>query len=129
MKKTLVYLAVPYTHKQKKVMKERFRVVTLASAILVKKYAQPNFSPITQSHLQAKAGNIPGNWDFWKFVDTLFVKRLDELWVLMIPGWLESTGVQAEIKIAKKAGIPIKYLMFEETTEEITFYKEIDLEI
>ena len=32
------------------------------------------------------------------------------LMVLMLDGWVESVGVQAEIKIAKELGIPVQYI-------------------
>jgi hypothetical protein len=36
--------------------------------------------------------------------------RCDEVVVLMLDGWEESIGVQAEIRIARELGKPVRYL-------------------
>lgn len=105
----LVYLAVPYTHPKRSVREFRFKRVTEVSAMLVSQ-GIANFSPITQSHLQAKHYKLPHTWDFWKRIDTIFLERCDSLFVLTLEGWESSVGVTAEIDIARRLGKPIRYL-------------------
>jgi len=35
---------------------------------------------------------------------------VDEVWVLMLPGWDQSTGIKAEIEIAKKMGKSVSFV-------------------
>jgi hypothetical protein len=73
------------------------------------------YSPISHTHPIAEAANgtLPRGWDFWGGYDRTMILCCDRLLVLQIDGWKESTGVQAEIKIAEEMEIPIEYI-FEE---------------
>jgi hypothetical protein len=110
----LTYLACPYSHPKKGVREGRFQLCTLAAAWWMKRFPRSNvFSPITHSHpLHAIAG-MDGTWQFWKRVDEQYLRLCKRIVVLTIPGWKESIGVQAEIKIAKRLNIPITYLKIE----------------
>ncbi len=44
-----------------------------------------------------------------KHQDRALLERCDQLVVLMLDGWRESVGVQAEILIASELGIPTRY--------------------
>lgn len=108
--KSYIYIASPYTHKNKKVMDKRFKQV-LRLAAKLKLDGHVVFSPIVHSHMIAtQFPKIKTNWDFWKFDDTVFLKRSSELWVYCIPGWDKSVGVAAEIAIARKYKKPIKFI-------------------
>jgi hypothetical protein len=105
----LTYLACPYTCKTAKLRRERFLFATRACKYLMEKEGLNVFSPITHSHPLYELG-MRGDWDFWKRVDIEYIRLSEKIVVLMLPGWLESKGVTAEIKIAKEMGIPIEYL-------------------
>ena len=115
------YLAGPYTHKDRAIMDKRFEQLTLVSAVL---YAAGvyTFSPITQSHWQAKMYNLPTNWEGWQEFDSEMVKRCDGLYVLAIPGWRDSVGVTAEIEVAREYDIPISIIIFDEDTQEFEIH-------
>jgi len=106
----LVYLACPYTHKDKAVMEERFHAVNKVAATLIQE-GRYVFSPISQSHPISQAGALPTNWDYWHAYDRLILSCCSTLVVLMLDGWHLSTGVQAEIAIAKELGLYIEYLL------------------
>lgn len=109
----LIYLACPYTHKDPKVIQERFEAVNkLASALMSEGFYI--FSPISHTHPIALAGNLPGGWDYWEGYDKAIISRCAGLWVFKLPGWEQSKGVQAEIKIAKEIGLPIEYIDYED---------------
>jgi hypothetical protein len=38
------------------------------------------------------------------------LNRCDVLFVLMLPGWIDSDGLQGEIAFAKQKGMPIIYI-------------------
>jgi hypothetical protein len=79
------------------------------------------FSPIVQSH------NLPCNvgervsFEFWKDFDVETITRMDELWVLCIPGWKESKGVTGEIEVALLQG---KVILFLNTPDDKLAYRE-----
>jgi hypothetical protein len=67
------------------------------------------FSPIAHSHSIAKYG-LPVDWSFWEAQDRRLLQACDEVWVLMLDGWCESVGVQAEIRIAQTLGKPVRFV-------------------
>lgn len=105
----LIYLAAPYTHKERAVMVERFERINAIAAKFMAAGLYV-FSPISHTHPIADAGTLPRGWDFWKGYDETMISRCNQLYVLMLPGWRESTGVNAEMEIAEKMGIPIYYV-------------------
>jgi len=104
----IVYLASPYSHPDPAVRQARYRAVCRAAAALLAA-GQPVFSPIAHSHPLVEYG-LPADWSFWQRYDQELLARCDELVVLMLPGWCESVGVQAEIQIARELGKPVRYL-------------------
>lgn len=109
MKGELVYLASPYSHKDKAVMEERFRKVNKVAAKLMT-MGMHVFAPISHTHPIALEGELPKGWDFWEAYDTAMISRCTSLIVVMLDGWKESVGVQAEIKIAKQYELPVSYV-------------------
>ena len=109
MSKELIYLATPYSHEDKSVSLHRFNVVNDVAAKLMKE-GKIVFSPISHSHTIAVENDLPVDWEYWKESCETFVTRCDRLMVLTVDGWKESTGVQEEIKIAEREGIPIEYI-------------------
>lgn len=104
------YLAVPYSHRNKDVQQLRFESVTRAAAWLMSNYGWNVLSPITHSHPLHVLGSVPGDWTFWKQVDTEFLQCSNRIIVFTLPGWRESTGVSEEQVIAEKLGLPKQYL-------------------
>lgn len=107
--KPLVYLACPYTHKDRAVRVSRFNAANEAASKLMLGGAYV-FSPISHTHPIAEAGGLPLGWDFWEGFDRAYIGHSRKLIVLRIEGWKESTGVRAEIVIAQEAGIPVEYI-------------------
>lgn len=105
----LTYLACPYTAKTQRARRDRFDAANHATKYLMETEKLNVFSPITHSHPLHEIG-MRGDWEFWKAVDMEYLRISEKVVVLMLPGWVESVGVQAEIKIAKSMGIPVEYL-------------------
>jgi len=101
----LIYLACPYSHKNPKVRQRRFRAVTGASLELMKR-GHLVFSPITHSHPIAtlKGNKFKSDFNAWKEFDFRMLSVCDSLYVLCLPGWTSSIGVQEEVKMAGKMG-------------------------
>jgi len=68
------------------------------------------FAPICHSHPIARFG-LPTDWSFWERQDREHLARCDEVVVLLLDGWRESRGVQAEIRLAENLGKPVRYLV------------------
>lgn len=113
----LAYLATPYTHRLKRMRDARAQAVTLMSATLTLDKLV-NYSPITHEAEKRKLMELPHTWGFWRYVDLTFIDHTDEVWVLCLEGFKESTGVSAEIRYAKKTNKPVKYIL--PTVDKVT---------
>ena len=104
-----IYLACPYSHKDPKIRDERFYAVSKkAGEIMQQGYTV--FSPISHSHPIDMIFDDPQDHGFWLKQDVHFIDWADEIWVLSLDGWLESYGVQWEIKYAKGQGKEVKII-------------------
>ena len=105
-----IYLACPYSDKDKLVELYRFKKVNqVAAKLMLMGFAI--FSPI--SHSVPIAEHIPdsnNDHDFWLSQDKEFIDVCDEMYVLCLKGWHESFGVNWEIKYVKKQRKPITYI-------------------
>ena len=105
-----IFISSPYSSSEQKIVDERFRKVCLTCADLLRK-GYIVFSPIAHGHSIVQVDkNIPTDWDFWNSYCRWFITNCDELWVLTLDGWQDSTGVKAEIEIATKLGKEVKYI-------------------
>ena len=105
----MIYLAVPYSGTPKE---QEWRFVCanhVAGAIL--NMGIDVFSPISQTHPIAQQCGLEGTWERWSSYDEKVLARLcDGVYVLMLEGWKESTGVQAEIDIAVKLNKRVEFI-------------------
>ncbi len=106
---TLVYLATPYSHPDESVRVTRWREVTRIAAQLMRD-GQLIYSPISHTHHMACEFGLPTAWEFWQAHDTAILRACRKLIVLQQEGWQESTGVNAEIEIARELYIDVEYL-------------------
>ena len=104
----MIYLGSPYSHPEPAVREMRFDAACKAAAVLMQR-GHLVFSPVCYSHQIAKHG-LPTDWVFWEKYDRAILRRCEEVWVLMLPGWESSRGVQAEIKIAREMGMPVEFI-------------------
>lgn len=110
-----IYLATPYSTPKpgRKVAHEglleaRFRLVTRVAAVLFL-YKHKVFSPITHSHPMTMISPIelPKTFEFWREFDESMIDWSDYVVVLKFPGYIESKGVQSEIRHALIRGKPV----------------------
>lgn len=112
----MIYLATPYSDPDPAVREHRYREACRYAASLMRA-GNHVFSPIAHSHGIAQH-DVPGDWAYWESLDRRFLEMCDEVGVLMLDGWHESKGVQAEIRIARELGKPGTHLRPEALTEE-----------
>jgi len=104
----MIYLASPFTHSDPAVRQQRFEAACRAAAALISR-GKTVFSPISHSYGICRYG-VPLDWRFWERHDRCHLQSCDEVVVLMLDGWSESVGVQAEIAIAHELGKPVTFL-------------------
>ena len=99
-----IYLAIPYSGNEN----SSFVKANRKAAELMN---QGNivFSPISHTHPIASQCDLPADWEFWKKQDESFIEWCDAVYVYCLPGWRESRGVVAEIKLAINLGKEIIY--------------------
>jgi hypothetical protein len=104
----LIYLAAPFSSNNPAVCEQRFHAVCRHAASMMKK-GQHVFSPLSHGYGLACYG-LPTDWSFWEAYDRTMLSFCAELMVLMLDGWKESIGVQAEIAIARELGKPVSFV-------------------
>ena len=109
MIKRLVYLAVPYSHADPKVVQDRVSKVNQVAARLMREGIIV-FSPISYCHPLAIAENLPTDWKYWQEYLEAYMHCCHKLIVLKLDGWETSVGVSAEIKIARELELEIEYM-------------------
>ena len=119
----MIYVAAPYSDTYRSVVEERFNTTEKIVASMISA-GLPVISPVIHCHEMARNYNFPIEFEFWKTYCLDILRASDILYVLMLDGWRESLGVQAEIEFAKKNGIVVMY--FDANGALISdFYKEI----
>ena len=109
----MIYIASPYTHKNKKVMQQRYEEVVALCAYLAKE-GHSVYSPIAHWHPIALLHDLPRDKAWWKVVDEDMIVIAKQLWVLMLDGWRASKGIAREILFAKNNAIRVKYIQIRE---------------
>ena len=114
----LIYLASPYS-KYPKGKEAAFKEICIKAGQLMSE-GHTLFCPIAHSHPIEETGSIKDpTHGFWLKQDFAVLVYCHELWVYKMPGWEESYGVKREIEFAKAWEIPIKYLEYEEITNDV----------
>lgn len=91
----MIYIASPYSHRDASQREERY----LALCSFCAEQARRGlivYSPILHWHPTAVRWDLPTDWDFWAQQCLPMLEKADELWVLCLPGWLNSRGVTIE---------------------------------
>lgn len=108
----VIYLACPYSHRDRYVEMYRARLATkCATQLILRGYMV--YSPLTYGReiiahaLMYNRRMIPGDWLAWRELDSRIIRVCDEVYVLNLLGWRESVGVAAEIELARKLGKPV----------------------
>ncbi len=100
----MIYLASPYSHPDRRVCQSRFDAACRKTAEIMRT-GRLVFSPVVHGHPLVRFG-VPGDWMYWESFARHQLRWCDELVVLMLDGWEESHGVQAEIRMARELGKP-----------------------
>lgn len=104
----LVYLGSPYTASTIAEMESRFKAVCQEAADLMLEGYEV-FSPIVHSHPLSDYMDpkLRTDHDFWMKQDLAILKHADFMYVLQLPGWTLSRGLNREMEFATANGIPV----------------------
>ncbi len=105
---TFGYLACPYSHRDKHVMHARHVQICMIAARLIEGGAK-FYCPIAHTHPIAHYGGMDlHDLKIWIPFDRPMMAKCDELWIVKMDGWQESSGIQYER--AAFVGRPIREL-------------------
>lgn len=105
----MIYLASPYSHIDPTVREQRYQEAFNAVGHFIFTANLPVFSPIVYCHklaIEHSAGTDAATWERFNFA---MLSRAQALYILCLPGYEYSIGVQKEINFAKDLRIPRAY--------------------
>lgn len=112
---SLIYLAAPYNDPDPEVVQGRMTIVTYELARLASE-GSVAFSPLLMHYCLNAGIELPSDYKFWKNYCLTMLRKSDKLYVLTLPGWENSPGVQSEIRAASEWGIPLSYFYTSHST-------------
>lgn len=107
----IIYFASPYSHNDKEIVEERYRLTANKVAELTAN-GEIVLSPIVYGHTLLQFKEMPGDWEFWKNFCQSFLIKSDEMLIFKLPGWDKSEGIISEIELAESLGIKISYIEY-----------------
>ena len=112
------YLASPYTSGDKFLRADRYRAAVKATEALMLA-GEVVFCPVAYGHSfeQKIHRNFPH--DYWMRWSRAMLASASRLYVLTVPGWGTSKGVEIEVRLAMDLGIPITGYAFGPDAEDI----------
>lgn len=105
----MIYLASPYSHPSEVQRETNYQLVMEAASMLIND-GRIIFSPIVHCHAMAEEHNMPTDFTFWNSYCLGMVDACTAFYVLKIPGWKQSKGLEAEFLHARKLGKTLKML-------------------
>ena len=109
--KGYVYLASPYTHDDVYVREDRFLQAIRACAYALNTLRVNVTNSIVFTHPILIRYKMPVEWEFWAHYDGVVICTCEEVWVLCIPGFTQSKGLNSELRLARQLKKPIRYMI------------------
>lgn len=106
----MIYLASPYSHEDPSIEAYRFDAVCRTAARLIVAGVVV-VSPIAHSHpIYVREPATGATFEQWQELDETLLLASEEMWILGLPGWEQSRGVNSEARFAARNGIPVKVI-------------------
>jgi len=103
------YLASPFSSPDPLVEWSRYMEARRAVAGLARLRIWA-YSPIVHWFEVAREFKLPTDAAFWQDANRAMICSSRGVYVLMLPGWKESVGVNQEVALAETMRLPIRYL-------------------
>lgn len=107
------YLCSPYSHEDPAVRQKRFEEAQRCAYSLQER-GFILVEPIGSNHYKSVTFNVSPSFTYWKKTCEALIDRTDGIVVLLMDGWQESKGVQAEIRYAKSLDKEVVYMKVED---------------
>lgn len=102
----MIYVASPYSHPNHIIRDRRFRQTQEFIVNCLRTQGLAVFSPIVYWHSMAKEELFPTDAAHWLSFNMNMLRRSECIFVLQIPGWETSKGMEVEMKMASALFIP-----------------------
>lgn len=104
----VIYVCAPYSHPD--IIVRDYRMAAFSN-YMAQQLLKGNVvvSPLMCHYLLPFEPKLKTDWGTWKEYSTTLMERSDEVHVLTLQGWEESTGVQQELQLALLMHLPIWY--------------------
>lgn len=112
MQSDIIYLASPYTSRDFNIRQMRYEQVKEKTALLLKQGFNV-FSPIVYTHPMATEYAFNDTSEYWLTIVLPYLKRCDQMWIYMMPGWQDSHGIAVEVETAEANNIPVRHLSYD----------------
>lgn len=100
------YLASPYTSSDKFERANRYRAALKATMDLMAA-GEVVFCPVAYGHSLETKLHVSFPYEYWVRWSRAMLAGASRLYVLTIPGWEASKGVEIEVRLALDLGIPV----------------------
>lgn len=105
-----IYLASPYSHESRAVRKLRYNAVCKKAAEL-KMASLIVYSPIAHwAPIEDMFPEVGRSHAEHRDTNECLIRCAERVMVLMLEGWQQSIGVEAEVVYAQRIGKPIEYI-------------------
>lgn len=116
----MIYLASPYSHPDPDIRRGRAQIAAAVAAELTKRGHQV-YSPIAYSTFLCRQYGIsdgcdgidgPNSHEYWLEHGLAMLRGAEQMWVLKLEGWEDSSGIAREMGEASKIGMQVQYIEF-----------------
>ena len=101
------YLASPYSHKDHKVVSDRYDKTQIATVWLLRQQIW-TYSPIVHCHELAQRFKLPTDAKYWEDYNHTMIEKFTGVMVLLLEGWQDSKGVANEVIHALSLVKPVR---------------------
>lgn len=105
----MIFVSVPYSNPYREIVELRVKVLSIYCGQLMKNGVITT-SPVLFGTTILNHYTLPFDFTYWQDLSYTYLEKCDEIHVLLMDGWKESSGVQGEIERAREIGIPIKFI-------------------
>jgi hypothetical protein len=105
----LYYVASPISHRNGDVIYQRFLKMEEVMALLMMTGLHV-YVPAVHHYRVVQQACLPRAWSYWRERSLNVLRRCTGLIVVELPGWMESTGVTAELDEAARLRLDVSFL-------------------
>lgn len=113
-----IYLASPYTTRDSFILHQRYRAALRATGALMAR-GELVFCPVAYGHSVEDKLKQEFPYDYWMKMSLNMLIGASKLYILTIPGWDESKGIEVEIRFAHQLGKPVVGFAHGQEAEDI----------